>query len=661
MEHFFYHGDSQQLPLQVTYQIGLVLLSLAVVFFACYAGMNVIVRIRAAKKANESAWLFWLLGGAVTAGSGGWSMHFIGLLALQLPLAVGYSLGLTLLSIVPTIVGFAVALYVHSRPRNSKAVLLAGGTLMGCSFGATHLIGMAAMHGINRQLIMLLDPLRFAAAEIASAVLVTLAMFMSNALMPVKEASPAFWAKAKWALVNGSAIAGMHYSTMAATYFVPGEPIVAAAAEYTLAPAALALCVAFASTLIAALAILMSIVDSRLQQAARAQALSRSHMREAIESIADGFSLYDTEDRLVECNQRYRELMDGGQGVLPGMSFEAIIRAAAETGLILDAAGRVDDWVAERLANHRAPRGQYIENFRDNRWIRVSERRVWNIGTVAVCTDITELKCTEIELSKAMDEAQRARAAAEDNTRAKSAFLAMMSHELRTPMNAIIGYSEMLLEDAEESGAEAIVPDLQKILAAGKHLLSLINGILDLSKIEAGKMEIYLENIELPVLINDIVDTTQPLLSKRANNLVVDCPATLPLIYTDLTKLRQGLLNLLSNAAKFTENGIITLCVAPQTLQETEGVLFRVSDTGIGMDEEQAGRVFDVFTQADISTTRKYGGSGLGLTITKRFCQMLGGSISVSSRLGAGSSFEIWLPMRNEDVLRGAHGQNPAG
>jgi signal transduction histidine kinase len=237
-----------------------------------------------------------------------------------------------------------------------------------------------------------------------------------------------------------------------------------------------------------------------------------------------------------------------------------------------------------------------------------------------------------------------AKEAAEAADRTKSQFLANMSHELRTPLNAIIGYSEMLQEMARDDGLGDFIPDLQKITTAGKHLLELINDILDLSKIEAGKMTLSPETFDLPVLIQQVVATVHPLVQKNANTLEVSASANLGPMHADGTRLRQCLLNLLSNACKFTEKGTITLKADRQQHHGREWFVFRVSDTGIGMTPEQLQKLFSRFSQADASTTRKYGGTGLGLAITKGFCQMMGGDVTVESEIGKGSAFTIYLP-----------------
>ena len=260
---------------------------------------------------------------------------------------------------------------------------------------------------------------------------------------------------------------------------------------------------------------------------------------------------------------------------------------------------------------------------------------------------------TAVRLREAKELAERA-------SHEKSIFLAKMSHELRTPLNAVIGYSEILLDDVELDGKSVHrKTDLERIKSAGKHLLSLVTDVLDLSKIESNHIELKIETFDLTALVREVIATVQPMAAENKNRLVVKCPPNLGLVSTDQTKLRQAILNLLSNAAKFTQGGTITLAVQRRKHQAGDWIEIHVQDTGIGIAEFEIGRLFQNFGQATRSTSSKYGGTGLGLALSQKLCALMGGSISATSELGQGSCFTIrvlaWMSEHtgNEDSSTG--------
>jgi PAS domain S-box-containing protein len=294
-------------------------------------------------------------------------------------------------------------------------------------------------------------------------------------------------------------------------------------------------------------------------------------------------------------------------------------------------------------------------------WISENARVVKDVTGRVICYEGTVEEITERK--KAAEELKQAKEAAIAANRAKSTFLANMSHELRTPLNAIIGYSEILAEESVDLGYGDLVPDLERIRSAGRNLLTLINDILDISKIEAGRMDLYIERFSIPALIESLVSTAQPLIDKNKNQLIIDCQADLTSMSADVTKVRQVLLNLLSNAAKFTTQGEIRLTtrwydrelspsnnVPSSSPREERFIQFQVRDSGIGMSVEQQKQLFQPFTQGDASTTRRYGGTGLGLTISQRFCQMMGGYITVKSEPDRGSTFTVILPLEVKNL-----------
>ena len=279
------------------------------------------------------------------------------------------------------------------------------------------------------------------------------------------------------------------------------------------------------------------------------------------------------------------------------------------------------------------------------------QHREFSDEQVNLVQNLADSAAVAINNARFIEEIQQARDDAEEANETLSHFLANMSHNLRTPLNAIIGYSEMLQEEAEDSDNEEFKEDLERINGAGKHLLSLVNYVLDIAKIEAGAMDIYLETFPVEPMIQDVVTTTQTLVEKNSNVLEIDCPDSVGSIHADTTKIKQCLYNLIDNASKFTEQGTISLTVSRDTEEGQEWVNFAVGDTGIGMTDEQMGRLFEAFAQAEGSTTRRFGGTGLGLAITRHFCEMMGGMVLVESEAGKGSTFTMKLPAIVDDSL----------
>jgi signal transduction histidine kinase len=270
--------------------------------------------------------------------------------------------------------------------------------------------------------------------------------------------------------------------------------------------------------------------------------------------------------------------------------------------------------------------------------------KAFNEMTEALVHWHEEAEARTRSLEAAQQHLREARDAAETANRAKSGFLASMSHELRTPLNAIIGYTEMLKEEVEDQQFRDFGPDLQRVMTASRHLLALINDVLDLSKIEAGRMELDISTFEFDELITTVVNTSQTLVSSHENTLVVESPCRIGIVHQDRTRIQQVLLNLIGNACKFTENGELRLRVSMEEQDHGQELVLQVADTGIGMTQEQLSRLFREFSQADVATTRRYGGTGLGLAITQRLCALMGGKINVQSEHGVGSTFTVRLP-----------------
>jgi PAS domain S-box-containing protein len=372
--------------------------------------------------------------------------------------------------------------------------------------------------------------------------------------------------------------------------------------------------------------------------------VSKSYVDNILTSMEDALIVTDSNWKIRTANDAALSLLRETEGALLGRSFLDFLgnegKLVKPTGSSVNLPsiirlGTTESSIRNLETTILARGGMEIPVLISGSVLTDASRRIQ--GIVCVAHDITARKKAEEDLRVAKEAAEQANAA-------KSSFLANMSHELRTPLNAILGYSEMLREEAEDLGQDDFVPDLKKIHSAGKHLLGLINDVLDLSKIEAGKMELYIEPVEVRQLADDVASTVLPLVDKNGNTLEVICPDEVQFSNTDVTKLRQVLLNLLSNASKFTRQGKVVFAVSREKRPDKDWLTFSVKDSGIGMDEAQISKLFQAFSQADASTTRKYGGTGLGLAISRKFCQMMGGDIVVESEPGKGSTFSVHIP-----------------
>jgi PAS domain S-box-containing protein len=368
-------------------------------------------------------------------------------------------------------------------------------------------------------------------------------------------------------------------------------------------------------------------------EAEQAGRLAQQRFDEAVALITQPFVLYDAEGRATAFNQAFTDLhsRDGYTPVCRGASYRSIAQWQVETRFHAARPGE-PPVTLETLLEHYASDAEHSYALRDGRWMMVAYRSLPGGGRVGLWTEVTAIR--------------RAKEEAEAASRAKSEFLARMSHELRTPLNAVIGYSEMLYEDAVTEGRSEQVADLGRIAAAGRHLLTLVNGVLDLSKIEAGKMELALAHFDFERFLDEVASTAQPLMRDNGNDFVVERGAGPRMVIGDAVKLRQVALNLLSNAAKFTHAGRVTLVARRERRADGEWIELDVRDTGIGVSRENLPKLFQNFSQIEAFSSSRHGGSGLGLALSRKLCQLMGGDIGVESEPGRGSCFTVRVPAR---------------
>ncbi|MCJ2061738.1 response regulator [Methylobacterium sp. J-088] len=605
------------------YNPALVGLSIVIAVFASYAALDLGARVR--KPDIGPRWA-WGAGAAVAMGGGIWAMHFVGMIAFEMGMPAVYDLGLTLLSLLIAVgVTAAAFAWVAVRGTGMRALLVAG-PLMGVGVAAMHYTGMAAMRVPGN--------LAFDPAIVAVSVAIAVTAATAALWLTFRRNRP--WQKLAAACVMGLAVAGMHYTGMAAATFT-AEEAGAHAAHATALGAnqqTIALSVAGVTFVILFLAMMAGSLDQRRVQ--RRLHVSEARFRSAVLAVDGVMWTADVSGDFVEeqpgweqiTGQAFAEYRGGGwASAIHPEDLPETVRAWT------DAVRSGGSFAIEHRI--RAPDGFF-------RHYAVRAIPVHDVdGTirewVGVHADVTARHQYETALCEARD-------AAEGANRAKSAFLANMSHELRTPLSAVIGYAEMLEEDAEDAGEDALVGDLGKIKSNAQHLLGLINDVLDLSKVEAEKMDVYAEDVVVEAFTRDAAGTVEALIAKKGNRFALDLAPDLGEMRTDAVKLRQCLFNLLGNAAKFTEGGTVTLRVRRERRQGGDRLTFAVIDTGIGMTREQVAGLFERFKQADETTTRRFGGTGLGLALTKALARLMGGDVTVTSAEGVGTTFTLALP-----------------
>jgi len=619
-----------------SYDYRLVVLSVVISVLASYAALDLAGRVTSARGVARS---LWLGGGAVAMGIGIWSMHYVGMLAFRLAVPVQYDWPTVVVSLLAAVLASAIALFVVSRTTMGPFRIIVGSIFMGSAIAGMHYIGMAAM----RLPAMCHFSLWIVATSVVLAIAISLvALWLTFYFRG--EMKSGGWRKALSAVVMGAAVPTMHYTGMAAASFTPSlaaNDNLSHALNITSLGATVVVVVAF---MVLGLAILTSLIDRRFSAQALELESSEKRSRQILETALDAFVEMDSAGTILDWNAQAAATFGWSREEALGQLFDHLVfperfRAAGQEArrrFLASDEGRVVTKRLEVIALHRDGHEFPVE-------FTVSAMR--NGGALLVTAfvrDITERKRFEQDLREAKE-------AAETANQAKSTFLATMSHEIRTPMNGILGMTELVL-DSELTAEQR--EHLGLVRLSGESLLSIINDILDFSKIEAGKLE--LESI--PFDLRESLGETMKGLSYRAHQkgleLVYDIGPEVPeTVLGDPGRIRQILINLVGNAIKFTDHGEIVVMVDDSSEGPNRTRLhFAVRDTGVGVPAEKQDRIFEAFSQADGSMTRKYGGTGLGLTICKLLAELMGGRIWMESQPGEGSTFHFSILLGLQDV-----------
>jgi PAS domain S-box-containing protein len=623
------------------YNTSMVVLSFVVAIISAYVTFSYSERYKLSQGNIKLAWLFF---GSLVMGMGVWSVHFIGMLAYQVPIVMNYNLTITIASMLPAILAASAMIKTISKKNIDKKTAIKGGILMGGGIGAMHYSGMMAMEFEGS---MAYDPTLFALSIVIAITLSYFAISLKSILtnLNFKPSYMQFFC----CFVMGLAIAGMHYAGMAATILFSDGSIATQGLEgLSQGKFNLSLIIALFSIITLGLALIGALVDKRITQASQEVTYNQARLTAVMENVLDGIITINSDGIILDFNPAASQIF--------GFSSEDVKEKNIEMLMNSDDSVKHAGYIRRYLRTGKTKvignKTELLAKHKDGHLfpIEISVTEMWVNGTsnfVASFRDITKRKADEEDLNKSLLQQTQQAKAAKDANEMKSGFLANMSHELRTPLNVIMGITEILKDDAKIDGLDDMVDPLDRVLNSSKHLLKLINDILDLSKIEAGKIELNLENFDLNNIVEDIKMTAEVLAQKNNNSFELTVADNIPRLHNDSMRLKQVLLNLLSNSFKFTTNGTVSLDVYIETFDnsQTRKLAFNVIDTGIGMTESQMRQLFQEFMQADSSTTKKFGGTGLGLAISKALAELMGGDIEVSSVYDEGTTFKLIIPL----------------
>jgi PAS domain S-box-containing protein len=622
--------DSHLLPLAQNYDPFFVALSIVIAICASYAALDLVGRTSASR---GRARIWWLLGGANAMGLGIWSMHYIGMLALNLPIPVLYDLPTVLFSLLAAIFSSGIALQVASSKKLGAFRLSVASICMGAGIAAMHYIGMAAM----RMPADCIYSLPIVAASVFIAITVSLVALMLT--FHFRNTSGFNRGKAASAAVMGLAIAAMHYTGMKAVSVLGPAPWQATAHAIQVSSLG-AVGITLVSLVVLGIVTLAALMDRRFSAQTMRLEASEQRYRLLFERSPSAISRTTLDGEILECNAACARML-GYETPADVVSNRAMIA-------FLD-----------------PPREQFVEALRgegrvtnfEARVKGASGRNIWVLENASLMEDlrssapVIEGMFLDISERKAMElELTRAKELAEAGSASKSDFLAHMSHEIRTPMNGVLGMADLLLETQLDTEQSEYVHTIRH---SGEALLSIINDILDFSKIEAGKMSIEARAFDLPELIQELNALLDPKIREKGLEFTTDYSPSVPkTLIGDSGRIRQILTNLLGNALKFTAKGHLRLSVSRVPALSDNypdcSVLFSVEDSGIGIPADKLASIFEKFTQADATTTRRFGGTGLGLSISSRLVELMGGEIGVRSSEGKGSTFWFVLPLLGE-------------